>query len=219
VCCDTKPALRTCDEEGGSICTSDKTCTDGTTVDVSDTMSGETCCLAGTCEAKTTTTYCIDENGTCKSSCDTSENEKSYVCDTAGEICCVAGETAQPSRLWIFIVIFLVLIALSVVGIVFRDKLRVQWIKLKDKLGGKKENKKFDMPLTSHPNPQGRILPRRIFPPGQQPMQPQPQQPGTQLRRPMQQPTQNKPQINKKPEEKPKNELDDVLKKLKEMGK
>jgi hypothetical protein len=79
------------------------------------------------------------------------------------------------------------------------------------------------MPLTSHPNSnmqQGRILPRRIFPPGTQ----QPSgQPGQQFRRPMpqQQPPQNKGTSTqvKKPEEKSKNELDDVLKKLKDMGK
>ena len=228
VCCNTQPASKSCVEgQGGIICTADQECTDGVVEPASDTMSDETCCTVGTCEAKTAAlVYCTDKDGTCTSSCSSNEDEKSYVCDNAGDVCCVAKTTSSPSKLWILIVIFVLLIGIAVVGIVFRDKLRVQWIKLKDKLGGKKEKKKLDMPMTTYPNmnPQGRILPRRIFPPGQQPIQSQqrtPQQPGqgTQLRRPIQPPQGKGPLINKKPEDKPKNELDDVLKKLKEMGK
>jgi hypothetical protein len=104
-----------------------------------------------------------------------------------------------------------------------------------------------------HPNPQGRILPRRILPPGQNGPPGQNPQQRLQMRRPMGQPGQpgqspnpaqqssmsrtNMPAQGKpvqpsqspqstptgttpnKPVEKPKNgDLDDVLKKLKEMG-
>lgn len=227
ICCDTQPALGTCSDSAGDICTSEQECT-GTTVDVSDNLSyGENCCVGGTCEAKSTTS-CTDESGTCKDSCGSNEEEVSYTCDS-GQTCCVAGTTPKPSHLWILIVLLLILIALAFIGIVFRDKLRVQWIKLKDKLGGKKEKKKFEMPLTSYPNPQGRILPRRILPPGQT----QQQQSEFPVRRPIypQSPPPSKPSASnvpagkittkktKKSEEKPKNELDDVLKKLRDMGK
>jgi hypothetical protein len=141
-----------------------------------------------------------------------------------------------------------VLIILAALGIVFRDKLRTEWIKIKDKLGGKKEKKKFEMPMTMNPNSQGRILPRRILPPGQgQPMHssqqpsrfpirgaavsssasaatpgisrgPQTSQPA-QPAKPVTPSTTTTQQPPKKPEEKPKSsELDDVLKKLKDMG-
>jgi hypothetical protein len=230
VCCDTAPPSMTCADQGGSICTSSQNCAGGTEVDVSDNLSpGEKCCIAGTCEETSSVTYCEDQSGTCKTSCDSTEEEKDYICSDGGSCCVVkTTTTSSGSHLWVWIIILLLLISLSVVGIVFRDKLRVQWIKLKDKLGGKKEKKKFEMPLTSHPNinPQGRILPRRILPPGQQPT-------GPPMRRPIypQSPPPNKPsagnvppgkrsaQQTKKPEEKSKGELDDVLKKLREMGK
>ena len=139
------------------------------------------------------------------------------------------------------IVILLILIFLVVIGIVFRDKLRTEWIKLKDKMSGKKSKKKPDMPMTMQPTPQGRILPRRILPPGQQPSGPTQQTrfPMRTVGQPIsgQSPTQPipvpkpilpgqtkpstpKPSTPKKPEEKSKGgELDEVLKKLREMEK
>jgi hypothetical protein len=193
-CCDTQPTLKTCDEAGGEICNSSAKCVDGDYFEVSDNLySGEACCIGGTCEIVSgTTDYCEEDyDGTCKDVCDSDEVEEAYTCDE-GQTCCVpetsvcdddgvcdAGETksncssdCKKGKGWILIVLLLILIIFAVLGIVFRDKLRTQWIKLKDKLGGKKEKKKFDMPTTMHPNPQGRILPRRILPPGQggQPM-------------------------------------------------
>lgn len=225
VCCDTASPSMTCADNGGEICASGQGCVGGTEPTVSDNLeTGQTCCVGGTCQDTSTITYCGNPTGTCKSSCDSStEEEKNYVCSDGGS-CCVAKATPTPtpSRLWVWIVILLLLIGLSVVGIVFRDKLRVQWIKLKDKLGGKKEKKKFEMPLTSNPNPQGRILPRRILPPGQQQQRPFMRGPITPSNKPSTgnvPPSKSTTQQTKKPEEKSKGELDDVLKKLREMGK
>ena len=209
VCCDTKPSVGKC---SGEICASDEVCTGGTTEEASDPVYGEICCVGGgTCKKEITppTSDCEYKKGICKSSCGSKEKEGdgalSESCDF-GEICCTA-ETKKPSHIWIWILLFLILI--SALGIVFRDKLRVQWMKLKENFGGKQEKKKFEMPLTSHPNPQGRILPRGILPP-------QSSSPRPPIKRPI---SSQRPTINKKPEERPKNELDDVLKKLKEMGK
>jgi hypothetical protein len=244
-CCSVEPTLNTCENEYGTICTYEETCL-GTPVDVSDNLdSGEVCCVGGECQIVESTDSCEENSGTCRDTCDANEEEKSYTCGS-GEVCCL--EKIVPnkkSRGWILIVLLLVLIILAALGIVFRDKLRTQWIKIKDKLGGKKEKKRFEMPLTMHPNPQGRILPRRILPPGQSPTQqppqsrfpfrgavssstpattpgisrpPQPSQP-TQPAKPATPSTTTTQQPPKKPEEKPKNsELDDVLKKLKDMG-
>jgi len=204
VCCDTEISVEAC---SGDICASDEVCTGGTEEEASDATSGETCCVGGgTCEEEIIPpSNCVDNKGICKSSCESKEKKDSTLSDFCdfGESCCIA--KTKSSSLWIWILLILILI--SALGIVFRDKLRVQWMKLKDNFGGKKEKKKFEMPLTSHPNPQGRILPRGILPP---------QSSRPQIRRPI---SLQHPTINKKPEEKPKNELDDVLKKLKEMGK
>jgi hypothetical protein len=208
-CCDTQIPLETCSNNGGSICSSSESCTDGTIVEASDTVYGETCCLGGTCQTASneSSLNCADNGGVCKSSCGTTDTESSLYTCSYGESCCIAkSTTSKTSHAWIWIL--LVLILISALGIVFRDKLRTQWMKLKDKFVGKKDRKKFEMPLISHSNPSGRILPRRIFPPSQPSRAP--------INRPVS--SQHAP-INKKPEEKNKNELDDVLKKLKEMGK
>ncbi|MFH1503675.1 MAG: hypothetical protein ABIE36_03385 [Candidatus Diapherotrites archaeon] len=167
-------------------------------------------CFGGFCSYENS---CANNNGECKSTCGKKEEEKSfYICE-GNNICCK--ETEKKSYLWI--VILLILIVLCTIGIVFRDKLRTQWFKLKSKFGKKKEKNKFEMPST-HVGPVGgplsrRILPRRILPPhsgtpsGSRPMP---------VRRPL---SRGKVSPIKKPEEKPKNELDDVLKKLRDIGK
>ncbi len=268
-CCDVEVVLNTCEFEEGIICEYGEECLNGVKKSVSDNLGyGEVCCVGGTC-GKLETPFCVDKKGTCKSSCDEkTEDEKSYLCDSSSESCCVPKTTTDnpKPRGWILIVILLLLIAFAALGIVFRDKLRTQWIKIKDKMSGKKEKKKFEMPLTMHSNPQGRILPRRILPPGAHPQIPiqsrypvRPGQPGqpmqgqtpSQAQKPSQ-PSQQSPQKplqpspqkssqqtppssgketspvktpssasqpTKKPLDKPKGtELDDVLKKLKDMG-
>jgi len=205
VCCDTEVSLEICSDEGGDICANDETCTGGTTVEVSDTVYGETCCVGGTCEEEViVTSDCGNNDGICRSSCNKDEKENSlYDCDS-GNTCCVEKETTESSKAWLWILLALILI--SALGIVFRDKLRTQWLKLKTKFGKKDNKKRFEMPLTTHPNFSGRTLSRGILPP--------------QLSRPpMHRPLPTHSLTHKKPEEKPKNELDDVLKKLKEMGK
>lgn len=244
-CCDTEPPLMTCEENGGKICSEEQYCVGGEEVRVSDDLDyGETCCVGGNCEegGSTEYIYCIDKGGECRSpdSCRDGESEKDYICGD-NQVCCIKDKKDKPKRGWILIVILLILIILVVIGIVFRDKLRTEWIKLKDKMGGKKSKKKPDMPMTMQPTPQGRILPRRILPPGQQPSGPTQQTrfPMRTVGQPIsgQSPTQPipvpkpilpgqtkpstpKPSTPKKPEEKSKGgELDEVLKKLREMEK
>lgn len=271
ICCDTEPVLLTCLQEYGEICSSDEQCLYGATIEVSDTNAGEVCCIGdgAYCDevGGAGDYYCEDYDGICRYDyCEDDEEEKSYTCDYEGEICCIKKDVPKPKRGWILIVLLLILIILAVLGIVFRDKVRTEWIKIKDKFSGKKEKKKPITPLLSqHPHPasQRRILPRRIlhpsqtaqqhpmkrplpFRPGQRPYPYRPPQPSqtpktsgkpsfiTNLlslahpsahKEPTQQkiPAQPEKTPEKKPEEKPKEkpknpELEDVLKKLKEMG-
>lgn len=264
-CCDVDASLLNCDQEGGTICSYDKVCSGGVAVDALDIAYDETCCVGGTCTdggSGGEDEYCTDNGGTCRDEgyCQEGEDEKSYICDYSYQSCCIAstapGEESKGKG-WIIIVILLILIILAVLGIVFRDKVRTEWIKIKDKFNGKKPKKKIELPLSMQPNPNGRILPRRILPPGQQsaglpqnsrfpmrtmgppisrpPMQgvsqqtqvgkqnlPQQTKPSTQQTPGPQKPTTpgNTAQTPaKKPEVKPRNgDLDEVLKKLKEMG-
>jgi hypothetical protein len=109
----------------------------------------------------------------------------------------------------------IVLILLALFGIVFRDKLRTSWFRLKSGMGGKKEKPRSGpgMPMT-HVSPpqhtQTRIMPRGMFPP--QHVNPSP------MRKPMLSPARKQHPV-KKSEEIKGRELDEVLKKLKEIGK
>ncbi len=268
-CCDVDAAALTCAEEGGTVCAYNQICSGGTALDTWDIAYDETCCVGGTCTSGGggggTDDHCEDNGGICREEgyCEDDEEEEYYVCDYSYEACCFEGSGSgtdpdKPNRGWVIIVILLILIAFAVLGIVFRDKVRTEWIKIKDKFNGKKPKKKFELPHSMQPNAQGRILPRRILPPGQHPaglpqqsrfpmrtmgqpisrMPPQTssqqtqinksglppqtkpatqQPPSTQKTPPQQTPSQTS--TPKKPETKPKNsDLDDVLKKLKEMG-
>lgn len=197
-CCDTPISSQTCSIEGGEICADDESCVDGTTPAVSDTAYGESCCVGGTCEKESIgTSNCAQNNGICKSLCGSTEEENSGYSCGYGDVCCMSKTTTKSSYVWVWVLLGLIL--LSAVGIVFRDKLTLLWLKLK---GSKGDNKKrFEMPHSTSP---GGSLPRRVFSP--------------QSRVPIHRPIPSHP-ANKKPEPKPKSELDDVLKKLKEIGK
>lgn len=217
-CCSEDISLLKCSDEGGNICGADEVCTDGTIVDVSDTVYGETCCVWGECETETTptTTTCEKHDGVCRSSCNSDEEESSaYECNS-GESCCMEKKKSSSKAL---IWILLALILVAGLAVVFREKLRLLWLKLKNKFGKKKERKNFSMPMpiSMHANAPGRgVFSRGILPHPSSASQP--------VRRPqMNRPpvSSQRPLIHKRPSEaeKPKDELDDVLKKLKEMGK
>ncbi len=270
VCCSKDSELLTCEKEGGIICAYNEVCVNGASPMTSDIFWGEVCCVGGKCSSEKggsdlpdNSIYCVDEGGRCASEgyCESNEVEKPYLCDSSYQSCCIksssGGSSSGKSKkggAWVIIIILLILIILAVLGIVFRDKVRTEWMKVKNKLSGKKSKKTPQgppgLPSSMQPNSQGRISPRRILPPGQSatgqappgskfpmrtvgpPMSMPPSQPPRQtpLARtspttppqttPTQQPqtgTQSKTPEKKK-DEKSKEDLDDVLKRLREMG-
>lgn len=197
VCCDREQVLETCAEKEGEICESGETCS-GTTVDASDLDYGETCCIGGDCEEPQPESECEQYDGICRSyECEEDEEEASYTCDDYGDICCVE-KAPKPERNYWWIWVLLLLIVLVVLGIVFKDKLKAFLRKIKSKFGKSKPGRgviqkpKFPPRM---PPPGGRVMPRRILPPTQR----------RSVRRPA--------------AARPKGEMSDVLKKLKEMGK
>lgn len=229
ICCSEEVEVGTCSSQGGEICKIDEFCpSSGATVSASDTAIGEICCYGELCETSvctpacssgqtcvdgscvTTTEYdCADNKGVCKSVCGKKEKSTSaYSCESGS--CCIASGGGGGSW-WIWIL--LVLIVLALLGILFRNKLRTSWFRLKSGMSGKKSGPpgRPGMPMThiSHPqHPQARMMPRGIFPPSH-PVNP---------RLPMRKPVGLHPPI-KKPGESKGRELDEVLKKLKEIGK
>lgn len=200
VCCDQEIPSETCVASNGEICSSTQTCT-GEEVDASDLDYGQTCCLGGTCEEREEETECEQYFGICRAyGCEEGEEEDLYDCDY-GDICCVEKVDEPEMRGYWWIWVLLSLIFLVVLGIIFRNKLRPLWMKIKSKFGkGKSKARPRGGPRPRFPPaPPGmlprRLMPRRILPPAQR-------QP---IRRPI--------------ARRPKGEVSDVLKKLKEMGK
>jgi hypothetical protein len=211
VCCSEGIILETCSERGGEICNSNQNCigTGSLEVSSSDLSHGQACCLSGVCQESQDTTsstsfsQCEVAEGTCRiNNCHDSEKEISESCDFSSDICCV-GKTSEAGKsyLWVWILFFL--IVLVVLGIIFRDKLRPYWLRIKSKFSKFSRNKGSS---ASSPTPIGPGTP----PPG-----------GFPLRRVMPRRTHQagKRPLRRMPRAKSQGEVDEVLKKLKEMGK
>lgn len=194
-CCDTDSSTGTCSEEGGKICLSGEECS-GSTVSASDLISGETCCL-GTCQEPTEISECEEMGYNCRYVCYDDEETASYSCES-GYSCCMKAE--ESGSLW-WIWLLLLIIALVVLGIVYRDKLEPTWEKIQESASNlvhKKSSGGTGVKPNSAPRPnlQRPPIQRQILPPSSRRAPPQ-----------------------KRPAPKSSNELDDVLKKLKDMGK
>lgn len=191
-CCDSNYVLESCRDLSGEVCNSNEVCSGGITSDSSDTEYGESCCVGGSCIVPAETPECELNNGNCRSyECDEGETESSDSCDSTVLTCCKEKTKSEFNYFWIWLLI--ILIILVIIAIIFKDKLRVYWFRVKSKF---KRKPSVKTPPRGFP-PQGRRIPprmqRRILPPTQPRRQPK--------------------------KVKPSKELDNVLKKLKEMGK
>jgi hypothetical protein len=124
VCCDKPITLKLCSEQLGKECTADQPCT-SSVVKAADT---DECCLTE-CQAQIVETECESAGLTCKPSCsDTEEPAPEYECNM-GDVCCKPKPVKEGiSAIWIVLLIFL--IALVVVGIIFRNRIKT-WIHLR----------------------------------------------------------------------------------------
>jgi hypothetical protein len=207
ICCTKQKQLQTCSSEGGTLCSSGQQCLGGSDISSSDSTSSRLCCVDGTCGVQETTP-CEVNGGNCRSSCDETTEQSSSESCTATTICCV-GKKKSGSLLWLLILGILIILAL--VGLVFRKKLREIFLKFKF---GKKPVKPIiggsRFPMT----PSSRVYPgalqRRILP-------------NLQRTTPISKPSApaTKPVLQKPAAKKPisKAESNDLLKKLKDIGK
>jgi hypothetical protein len=199
-CCTVQTEQLTCAEQGGVTCSFNEVCRGGNLISSADTNN---CCVdGGSCGIVTPViSECEEQGGTCKISCLSNEQQAFYSCEFGGDICCVFKTTSKKSYTWIWIL--LILIVLIVMGIIFRDKLRPIWFRIKSKFKGKKGPKsRYGRPPPRPPyRPMRRSMrrpmpERRVLPVSRQPTKP----------------------VRRRPS-KSQTELDKVLKKLKDMSK
>jgi hypothetical protein len=195
-CCDTAKPLEVCEEQDGVLCSSNEICSGGVTVEAADTNTGDFCCT-GSCQEPSQASACELSGGVCRSyGCDDDETESLDSCDTSSDSCCMA-TTSSGGGNWLWILIFLILIILVVIGIMYREKLKPLWFRMKSSLGGGSapQNTSGGLPPSSG-IPLVSPSPRRMLPPSR---------PVGRPRRP------GRPKSS--------GDLDDVLKKLKKIGK
>tara|TARA_Y100000310_G_C20675309_1_gene812700 strand:+ start:686 stop:2416 length:1731 start_codon:yes stop_codon:yes gene_type:complete len=196
VCCSEDVILKICSEQGGEICNSNQNCVGvgSLEVDSAGLSAGQACCTSGTCqEPQTTVSSCESSGGACRvSGCLENEEKTFESCDFSSDVCCVQKTTEKGSYFWIWVLF--ILIVLVVLGIIFRDKLRPYWFMIKSKFDKFKSSK--SAPAIGPGTPPPRTSPlRRVVPHAE--------------KRP----------LRRMPMRKSQGEVDDVLKKLKEMGK
>ncbi len=191
ICCSKQLAIPSCSAQGGIICSSGQVCQGGSSVTASDTFSGQICCLGGTCTTpatQPTVNACELVGGACRNSCLSNEQTLAQACSLSSQVCCTPKSQQGASTIWIWILGALIFLAL--LGIIFRKKLRVLWLRIKSKFT------------------KGGAAMQQVSPRGP-PYRPQPPM-SFQRRLPMPPPQQGSRQ---KP-----TEVSDVLKRLKEIG-
>jgi len=169
-------------------------CSSDETCSRATVSSSDGSCCTGTCEQKQQqTSECEQQGGYCKSLCSDQEESSYYSCSSGN--CCIQKSTSPVNIL--VIVILAILILLVLIGILFRKKLKMFLSKLKF---GKGRGR----PSTSGTPPFGRFPPSSAARP--YPMQRRilPMQPRVPMMRPPQ---------------KRDSEFDDVVKKLRDIGK
>ena len=205
-CCDTTPVITTCSDLNGIVCSNAEYCSGGSSVSTDDLNYGETCCIGGSCEISTGTFTCETNGGLCDSSCPSGyETVGEYTCSNSQDFCCMQTQSSGTSYWWIWVLFFLVLAV--VVAILYRDKLKEFIQKMKARRSGS-----GGAPGSRPGGPRG---PPPRFPPSYNRMP----RMGAPVPRKIIPSEQNRPPVQKvQPKPKPSGEIDEVLKKLKEMG-
>ena len=204
-CCSLAKPIEACGDQQGEVCNQNQICVSGVEVEASDLSSGEVCCSGGACEIpveEPEDSECELAGGFCRATgCEDSEQEEFYSC-AFSDACCTQETKETRSYWWIWLLLFLII--LVVLGIIFKEKLRPIYLRIKSKFDGifKKKSKGMRRGPPSRPGfPPARMPQRRMPPP----------------RRPM--PSSARPPARRGPGPKPSGEVNDVLKKLREMGK
>jgi len=196
ICCDKAEIFDICKEQGGEICSSTENCIGGTIVEASDTQSRELCCVNGRCDKELEKNECDLAGGTCRSFQCTSEEQTSASSCGDDSVCCIV---VQKTGIVWWIWLLIILIILTALAILFREKLKILWYSLKSKSskGGFSSSGYKPSPRFPPSGAPFRGMPQRKILPPQMAL------------------------ATRKPNSPPRTsgDLDDVLKRLKEIGK
>lgn len=198
-CCDTEPIETFCSDSNGIICSNTEFCSGGNTLYTDDLNYGEVCCVEpGNCEIKTSDFSCEDNLGYCSSSCGSGYEENNGFTCSGTQVCCTKSSSSSGGSYWWIWVLF-ALVILVVVGILYRDKIKEYIDKSRARSSGLRPSPRGGFPPSFPPSysrsPKiGSPVPRKMVPETPRPV--------------------HRPLPKKTPEE-----LDAVLKKLKEIGK
>jgi len=184
VCCDKPQLAKTCSEEGGIICPSGQQCSIST-ISASDTSD---CCL-GDCMPELS--ECEDAGYLCRAQC--LDDETTALLDCPDTDVCCRKEVREGGYFWLWFL--LVLIILVVLGIIFRNRLRVLIFKIRSRFrkGGPVTKTRPAFPPAGAPG-RFRKMVSRVTP--RQPYKPAPRKPARK-----------------------ESEFEETLRKLREMGK
>lgn len=215
-CCTQEPKDKSCSGLGGEICASSEKCDGSIESNATGLGIGETCCV-GSCEPEDegNDAECINNDGICKSQCGEEEYESStFSCSSSAESCCMqkTEESSEPVSVWIWVLTILIII--TVLAIVFKDKIKQFYLRLKSKDKSKGSRRGPPGP-GSNGGPPGP-------PPGKPPKSPPKKVPKKMPKKvPPKGPGQGQPPGGGRspPNNQKKKEIDDVLGKLKEIGK
>ena len=128
ICCSVPLIPLTCLEQNGIICSATQECSGGIEINALD----GTCCL-GSCQQISQENECQIAGGGCFSSCTENEDQLSESCDDSNLVCCIEkGDVGGGGvSVWVWIIILAILIALVVLGIVYRRKLQLMFFNFK----------------------------------------------------------------------------------------
>ncbi len=126
-CCSKTPILQSCPALSGTICLTGEVCSGST-----QRSSDGTCCL-GTCGAAPQANACTTAGGICDNSCLDTEEQILFTCPTTGNVCCKTKTTSESSGLGIWMILLIISIILVVVGIIFRNKIKMNLFKSRNK--------------------------------------------------------------------------------------
>lgn len=194
VCCSLKVPKLSCQSQNGKLCSAQQEC-DGQSFDSSDGA----CCL-GTCKGILIQNICEEQRqGVCRTSCGADEEPTSDECgDLSGNLCCVQKNGGGFS--WFWIIILIILIILVAIAILFRHKIQMWWFSHKRGIKSSPSTK----PLSSSPTRFTSPIQTRPLSPNLPRFAPQTRTPARSL----------PPRTGTKDKE-----LEDTLRKLKEMSK